>query len=363
MPILRHTLSALVLAMSFQAQAVEPTVEQRLAKLEQQQADGKTALPANVTVTGLVEVEGSVTEELNATSGEIRSRSDLVVATVEVGVAAEISDRVSGEVVFLYEQDATDFGVDVATLTIAELVGPVNFTVGKMVVPFGRYETALINDTLLLELGETNNTSALFGFEQSGVKAGAYVFDGEEEREKHVENYGVTVGFEQDRFAVGADYLSSLSESDGVVDLNDSISEEQVIDPVFGWDDAAPAYTVFGKLDLGAVALIAEYLDVTDPLVNEVNLIEIEPSAAQVEADLTAGLAGREYTFAIAYQQTEEAVLLGLPEERISCGVSTEIYRNVTLAGEFWQDADYSVADGGTGEEFNNVVLQLGAAF
>lgn len=365
MSILRHTLfplSALALAVSTLANAAEPqpTVEQRLAKLEQQQAgdSSKPALPANIEVTGTVEVEGAVGEGYDG-----RSYSDLTVATVELGVAAQLTDKVSSEVVFLYEQDETDFGVDVATITIDELVGPVNFTVGKMYVPFGRYETALINDTLALELGETNKTSALFGFEQNGIKAGAYVFDGDEDREKHVENYGVTVGFEQDLFAVGVDYLSSLTESDGVIDLNDDISEELAIDPAFGWDEAAPAYSVSGKLNLEPVTLVLEYLDVTDPLVSEANLIEIEPSAAQVEMDLAADLGGQAYTIALAYQQTDDAAVLGLPEERISAGISTEIYKNVTLGGEFWHDTDYSLTDGGSDEESDNIVVQLAASF
>lgn len=358
MTALRHTLfplTALALAVSLNTQAA--TVEERLTKLEQQ-TESKSALPESVEVSGAVEVEGVVGEGYDG-----RSSSDLVVATVEVGVAAELNDKVSAEVVFLYEQDETPFDVDVATLTIDELVGPVNFTVGKQYVPFGHYETALVNDTLVLELGETNKTAALFGIEQGGVKAGVYAFDGSQDREKHVENYGVTVGFEQELFAVGVDYLSSLTESDGLAGFNEEVAADLGLDPENVWDESAPAYTVFGKLNLGAVSLIAEYLDLVDPLVNEANALEVEPTAAQLELNLTSALAGQDITFAVAYQQTEDAVALELPETRISLGCSTEIYKNVTLSSEIWRDADCSVDDGGSDEESDNLVVQLAASF
>lgn len=364
-PPVAQALSALLLALSATAYGAEPqsqaqpTVEERLTALEQQSAK-PAALPDSVQVRGLVEVEAVGGEDYAG-----QSYSDLTVATVEVGVDAAINDKVSAALVFLYEQDQTDFGVDEATLTIAGLVGPVNFTVGKMYVPFGTFETALINDTLVLELAETNKTAALFAFAQSGIEAGAYVFDGDQERERHAENYGVTVGFVQETFQVGVDYLSSITESDGVADLNETLSAEAdpVIDPAFEWDDAAPAYNVHGQIALGAVVLIAEYIGLADPLVDATNGIEIEPAAAQLELDFTATLAGHEYTLAAGYQQTEDALVLGLPEERMSLGCSTEIYRNVTLGGEIWRDTDYGLADGGSDEESDNLVVQLAASF
>ncbi|HVK98306.1 MAG TPA: LbtU family siderophore porin [Dongiaceae bacterium] len=342
-----------------QAAEPQPSVEERLTRLEQQATTQPVVLPANLELAGTVEVEGTVGEGYDG-----RSYSDLVVATVEFGVVAHLNEKVSAEVVFLYEQDETDLGVDVAVLTIDQLIAPVDFAVGKMYVPFGQLQTALINDTLVLELAETNKTAALFGLDESGIKAAVYVFDGDQDREKHVENYGLTVGFVQDSFSVGVDYLSSITESDGLEDATAAYSDFLAIDPPFeAWEESAPAYAVHGTLNLGMVALIAEYLEVVDPLQPEAIDVEFEPSAAQGEVDLTAELFGHEYVFAVAYQKTDDAAALELPEERISLGCSTKVYDNVTLGGEFWHDADYDAADGGSDEESDNFVLQLAASF
>lgn len=341
--------SLIALAVAADVQAADAdsnrSIEDRLAKLE---AQSKTKSPVtdNISFSGLVEVEGSAGEFDN------ESYSDLVVATVELGMSAKINDKVSADVVLLYEEDDTELDVDVATINIDKLVGPVNLTLGKMYVPFGRYETALVNDTLPLELGETNKTAALFGFEQGAFSAGAYIFDGDADREEHAENYGLTISFTQDNLGFGLDYISALTESDSLADP-DTLNE---------WDDSAPAFSLSGSIALGDIKLLGEYLTATSELVPAGAADGIEPSAFQLEADLGLELNGQSFTFAVAYQQTDDAATF-LPEERLSLGCSTDLYENVSLGIEFWHDEDYSVDDGGTGEDGDNIVVQLAVAF
>lgn len=323
-------------------EAFQRSVEQRLAKLEAQQQQGTAPVAQNVSFSGLVEVEGVVGEAGN------ESYSDLVVATVELGLAAEINDKVSAEVIALYEEDDTELDIDVATLSIANIIGPVNLDLGKMYVPFGRFETALVNDTLVLEVAETNKTAALFGMEQNGLSVGAYVFDGDADREQHVENYGVTLSFEQENFAVGLDYISALTESD-------ALSEE-------AWDEHSPAFSLSGRVTAGEINLVAEYLAATSELVLEGETEGVEPEVLHLEASIGVSLNEQPVTFAVAYQQTDDAAGY-LPEERLSLGCSTDIYENVSLGLEFWHDEDYSDTDGGSGEDSDNVVVQLAVSF
>jgi len=295
-----------------------------------------------VSFSGLVEVEGVVGEAGN------ESYSDLVVATVELGLAAKINDKVSAEVIALYEEDDTELDIDVATISIANIVGPVNLDLGKMYVPFGRFETALVNDTLVLEVGETNKTAALFGMEQNGLSVGAYVFDGDADREQHVENYGVTLSFEQENFAVGLDYISALTESD-------ALSEA-------AWDEHSPAFSLSGRVTAGEINLVAEYLAATSELVLEGETEGFEPEVLHLEASIGVSLNEQPFTFAVAYQQSDDAAGY-LPEERLSLGCSTDLYENVSLGLEFWHDEDYSETDGGSGEDSDNVVVQLAVSF
>ncbi|RLT98028.1 LbtU family siderophore porin [Ketobacter sp.] len=350
-PFTRTALALAVVGLSAHALAdaeFERKVEQRLAKLEKQQTPKSgSALGEKVQVSGLIEIEATWGEGYDD-----ESYSDLTVATVELGIAAELNDKVDAEIVLLYEEDETELDVDVATLSFENLVGPVDLLVGKQYLPFGRFETALVNDTLVLELAETNKTAALFGLEQDGFTVGAYLFDGSTDRENNVENYGFTASFGQDNFSLGFDYISALTESDAISELVDPLLLES--------DDGAVSLS--GSLSVDVITIVAEYMTAIDDI-EFVGNTEFQPEAIQVEVDFATNLGGQEYSFGFALQESDEAVALGLPESRLSLGGSTSVYENVSLAVEFWHDEDYSESDGGTGEKSNNVVVQLAAEF
>ena len=241
LPLAGTALALLTLGASTQAladEAFEREVRNRLEKLEQIRTvnapSGNNLLGDKLTLEGLVEIEGVVGEGFDD-----ESYSDLVVATVELVMNAQLNDKVAAELAFLYEEDETDLDVDVATLAFADLIGPVDMLIGKQYLPFGRFETALVNDTLVLELAETRKTAALFGLQQDGLTLGAYVFDGSVDREQNVENYGFTLNFEQDNLQAGVDYISSLAESDALADELGADLES---------DDGA--FAVSGQLDL-----------------------------------------------------------------------------------------------------------------
>lgn len=354
-PFTRSTLAVAMMGLSVTAMAdaeFERRVEQRLAKLEQQKgSQNNNLLGDKVKFSGLVEIEAAMGEGFDD-----KSYSDLTVATVELGLTAQINEKVGAELVLLYEEGDTELDVDVATLSFDGLFGPVDLLVGKQYLPFGRFETALVNDTLVLELAETNKTAALFGLEQDGLTIGGYLFDGSEDRERHVENYGLTVSFAQDNFSAGLDYISSLAESDGLI----GYKEEKFYDYVE--DDGA--ISISGSLNLDAVTIIGEYLFAVDDVTWTDGFLNYSKdlAAIQIEVDFAAKLGEKDYTIGFAIQETDEAGGL-LPEQRISLGASTEIYENVGLGLEFWRDTDYSVAKGGTDEKSNNIVVQLAAEF
>jgi len=68
-------------------------------------------------------------------------------------------------------------------------------------------------------------------------------------------------------------------------------------------------------------------------------------------------------TIAIAYQMTEEAVALGLVENKLLLSYSTEIYDATTLSFEYAQGDYYSVADGGSDEDMSAIMAQLAVEF
>ena len=108
-----------------------------------------------VTFGGLVEVEATTGKDYEGTK-----ESDITLATVELGLDAEITDWVNGHILLLYEEDDTPLCVDEGFITLGNLEKfPLYFAAGKMYVPFGAFETNMISDPLTLELGENNESS------------------------------------------------------------------------------------------------------------------------------------------------------------------------------------------------------------
>jgi hypothetical protein len=299
--------------------AFERKVEERLAKLEQQNKNNGSQIADKLTITGVVEIEASIGEGFDD-----KSYSDLTVATVEVSMSAELTDKVGAEVIFLYEQDETELDVDVATLSFDQIIGPVDLLIGKQYLPFGRFETALVNDTLILELAETNKTAAVFSLEQDGLIVGAHLFDGSVDRERHVENWGLTFQYGQDNWAFGADYISSLAESDGL----SGFAEDEGLSLI----EEDGAFTVSGSLGVDVITIVAEYLSSVSDIKWDTGAGEVEtkPSAIQIEVDFNTELSGKEYVFAFAIQESDEAGGY-LSEQRISFGGSTSVYENVGI--------------------------------
>lgn len=335
-------------------EAFQQQVEERLSKLEQASASSSGQTTSGnwlekIEFAGLIEIEGGYLEGYDDAS-----YSDIVVATVELGMEAAINDDVTATLIFLYEEDDTPFDVDVATLTFDNLVGEIDLIIGKQYLPFGVFETALVNDTLVLELAETNKTAAVVNFfEQDGFTAGAFLFKGDVDRENNLETFGLTGSYQADNYLVGAQFMSSALESDGAVG---AIGNPLLV------EDGGSALVLNGSIDLENIRIIGEFLQtITDAEL--INGAELKPQALQLELNFPVQLNSQDWVLAAAIQTTDDAAVLGQPEQRFSFGGATQLDDNLSFAVEFFQDSDYDTNDGGTGESGMGIIAQVAAEF
>ena len=318
----------------------------------------------NIEISGLTEVEVGYNDP---DSGD--TTSDIVLATQEIGIAAEVTDWVSAEAVFLFEDDETDLEFDVATVTIADPDGPLYATGGMFYVPFGTFETHLISDPLTLEIGEIRESSVLAGFESNGFAGGVYVFNGDLEKngESQIDNFGAFAGYSQENgntaFAFNIGYITDIGDTDTLQDtIQDNLDTAMV-----EYDDHVGGFSVDGMFSYGPFTLIGEYLIATDEF--EFNELAFEsdgaePEAFNIELGYHFNLSGVDMTAAVAYQGTDEAVALELPEERVLLGLSAEIFDSTSLSIEWAHDDDYSDSEGGTDEAGGTTVTtQLAVEF
>ncbi|MEE8300436.1 MAG: LbtU family siderophore porin [Desulfatiglandales bacterium] len=160
---------------------------ERLKKMEAEMEEGPPlgAWPDRIELSGLsglIEVEASseAIDHVDPAVDDERS-SDIVLATVELGVDADIAKHVKGHILFLFEEDDTEpIEVDEGIISIdGEDVLPLYLNAGTMYVPFGRFESHFISDPLTLELGETRESAVLGGFANDWVELSLGTFNGD----------------------------------------------------------------------------------------------------------------------------------------------------------------------------------------
>ena len=304
-----------------------------------------------VEIGGEIDLRGIVTSP-----PEGANETDLVVDTLELGIGAQVNDWVKGEVALLYEQGES-LDVDTATLTIGPPEGAWSLTGGQLYLPFGVFETNLISDPVTLELGETKQTAFQVDASAGALSGSVFVFKGDNQidGDDRIQGIGAAVGYsaETDSFELGL----NLSYTN---DLGDSDAFEG------GFMGRTAGLSASAMLTMGSVSVLGEYLGAMDTFGADYVAFGdygAKPSAWMVEAAYGFELAGKEATLAASYQATDEALALELPKKRMLVGLSAEVMEGLSLGFEWARDTDYSVDEGGTGENSDNFTVQLAAEF
>ncbi|MCF8068587.1 MAG: LbtU family siderophore porin [Desulfobacterales bacterium] len=332
-----------------------------------------------VTLSGAIEVEAGFSEDF-----EGNDSSDIALATVELGVEAELNEWFSGQIIFLWEEDDTEpVDLDQGFITLGGTEAyPVFLTAGKIYVPFGRFESNMISDPLTLEIGETRESAVQAGFDYNGFQGSVYTFKGDIIKagdDDKINAYGANIAYvtEKDDFCleVGADYISNLFDSDGLQDVfaeaeADYTANAPGADPSYELNDFVGGYALYAVVDLGPASFVCEFVGGADDpeyLVDngngKVSLLRADtPEAFHVEGAYVFEAMTKEIILAATYQTTDNLAGV-LPETRYggSCGVAMNDMLGVAL--EYLHDEDYDIADGGTGNSGDSCTLQLALGF
>lgn len=322
-----------------------------------------TATAADIEISGALEVEASFSDTYAGNDA-----SDITLATVELGFDSQVSERVSAHLLLLHEEDDTNLEVDEGIISI-DMGSGWTINAGQMYVPFGAYETNLVSDPLTLEIGETRESAIQASFEKDGLYGSVYMFNGstietstENAGDDTIEHTGVSVGYawETDSFTldVGLDYISSIGDSDGITGKLTDANADNAPDALQSYVSGTVIHWTYGNDNLN---FIVEYLQSDKFQAAELAFKGngAEPSALNIELGY-----GFEWgTAAIAFQSTDEALALDLPETRTSIGASFDIDQDTALSVEYRSDEDYSTADGGTGNDASQITVQLAVSF
>ena len=336
-------------------QALAEKIHQLYEKEQKKEGEGVAAMiNDHVSFSGLIEVEGSASEDFEGIN-----ESKFELATVELGFDARANDWASGHVLVLYEEGGDDkVLIDEAFITLGNTEQfPLYLTAGRLYVPFGKFETNMISDPLTLEIGETRETALQIGFKAQGAYGSVFAFNGDTNEgggDSQIEQFGANLGYayEQESFSidVGVSYINSMGDSDG---LSEVLAEEDLLG-----SDYVDGLGVYAIAAIGPVSLIGEYITALDDFDGD----DSQPMAFNFETGYSFALAGRESTFGVAYQGTDDLAGI-LPESRILTTLSVTIFPATTFSIEYAHDEDYDEDEGGTGESADTVTGQLAYEF
>jgi len=283
-----------------------------------------------ISIGSLIEVEASAGSD----AGE--DISDVVLATFELGLEAELAEGITARALLLWEEDDTEpVDLDEAVITLGGTEDiPVYIEGGKMYVPFGVFHSHFVSDPLVLELAETRESAVAAGYANDLVDAKVGIFNGsldedgdDDQGDDLVASITLTPA---DGIEIGAYWIADIGESDVLEEgLAAAVEGDEVTDGV--------AYREVGgaggylHAEAGAFMFEAEYVTALDGF--ETGLMgetELEPMAWNTELAFTAT---ETLEFAVKAEGTED--FPEMPENQYGIAGSYALAENATVTVEY----------------------------
>lgn len=206
---------------------------ERVHKLEEAREEVAEGAAGKLQFSGRLEAEASYGKIDQKGEEEDGVSSEIHLAKAELDVDAVPNRYVNGHLAFLWEDEGEGPRVDIDEGIVAINGGdkvPLYCRVGKMVIPFGRYESHFITDPTTKTLGETNVGAIAVGYANDMLDLSVGLFNSEvnaagHSSDNHADNYFVsgllTLPFEGAKVMAGASYTSNLAASKTLRDLRD----------------------------------------------------------------------------------------------------------------------------------------------
>jgi hypothetical protein len=294
--------------------------------------------------------------------------TDINLDTLELYFKPDLNEWVHGYVELEYDDDDDSIKGEEARIIVKNTEKfPLYAAFGKYeAVPFGNFETFMIEDSLTESLGETKEVAAVLGFERAGFNVEAGVFNADDvteidEDDDPLDQYTLLASYELEmdsvNLNVGGSYYNNIGNAG---DMPDLLAKDRIKDSIGG----VGAHVILGWQGL---YLIGEYITALDQFEDDELLFDnqgAQPSVWNVELAYETEIKNHETIFALGYQGSDEAISSSdiddtLPERRIAASAGVELFKNVSLSFEFMHDENYAASDfaasGWAAADYNSV--------
>ncbi len=346
-------------------------------------------LSDRVELSGIIEVEfGSDKHKVKdpATGRHTGLHDDdITLATVELGVDADINTYTKGHLLFLYEEDEDEDRVliDEGTIQIGgtEETCGLYLLAGKYYPHFGELKSWFVSDPLDLEVFEIRESAAQIGYEGDWFTAGSGAFHGDIQKtgrdESRIKGFFADANFHNPEgtlggisLLIGASYLSNVADTDTLQDENsvdldvDGNPDMQVKDYV----DGIAAYLV---AEYNQFSFVAEHITALDDFIAGEMAYAVDRNG--IARSTRPAAWNFEFAFrpvevlqiAVKYEGTND--MFGLfPEKQYGGVVSWELFKHTVLSSEYLHgtyDKNNRNADGLIEDDRDVFTIQLAVEF
>src|SRR5579885_2168712 len=261
-------------------------------------------------------------------------------------------------------------------------VSPIFVQIGKQFTDFSRYEIHPITRSMTQVLSEALPTSGKLGFiVPMGFHGSLYIFDDPIKKigkTSRTTDYGATLGYDQpgDQFGwdLGVGYVYNMMAAEDVAHGVSNFTGG-------GYNSRKAAAALYADINSGPFSVNARWTGAvqrfnpsdlpkhgfadegTDDVINA-DASGAKPWAVGIQAGYGFEMfGGRSNNVFLGYQQSGEAVGIGLPKNRWLVGYGIELWKKTNLGLEWDHDTDYSTGNGGSGNTDNLVTLRAGVQF
>ena len=220
-------------------------------------------------------------------------------------------------------------------------VSPVYFQVGKMLLPFGKFDYFTAREPYTIDYAETIKTSLLFGYEKDGLNANIFIFNGSDEK-KHG---GTSIAYSGSVGTIDIGFHASYI--DDIVQVG--TTEDSLTQKSINIVSKTAGYTISVHAKNTNMGFIAEYISAMD------DIHHFYSKASILNAEMAYDFSY--ITAAISYVHTKEAQTLDLPKEVKSLTLCKNLFKHTSLFFEYAEIKEYN------GIEQDSALVQFALAF
>jgi hypothetical protein len=317
------------------------------------------AQAGDIAFSGTLETEITSETEKTATS---TTTTNITTPTVEFAIEGTVNDRVTGTMVFKWEEGATTYlDVDEAFFTI-NLSDAMSITTGKLAIPFGNYGTFMVSDPMTLEIGEINQSvfSVSGGNDMFSVTAGTFNGDigtmSDKEDKIGIAYIAAEFAPEEGKIKGGVSWVSSISESG----LSEEITKVNATTTESATDSLVAGLAAYVNAEVAGIGIQAEYVSASSNYkASELDFAGAEkakPLAWNLEATMSPT-----DTLAVAARVAGTKDLYDFqPEKQYGVALIYEMMEATTVAVEY-MSGEYS--SDATKDTISNLTVQFAVEF